>query len=124
MNDTTTSDHGLRCQPMDVAFTDSGVPLMPGFQLVVPTGSIVVHATGRDDLGTSRSMAISSPFTAIVPHRATLATIAGGDRNGWVIALESGEPGLVWQEAFSVCRNGLLLGPVPARGRGYTECFA
>jgi AraC family transcriptional regulator len=96
----STSDHGLRCQPMDVAFTDRGLTLMPGFQLVVPTGSTVVHATGCDDLGMSRSILIGAPFTAVVPTRATLATTADSDRNGWVIALASGVLGQVSQEAF------------------------
>jgi AraC family transcriptional regulator len=95
-----TPDHGLRCQPMNVAFTDRGLTLMPGFQLVVPTGPTVVHAAGYDDLGMSHSILIGAPFTAVIPTRATLATIADSDPNGWVIALKSGVLGQVSQEAF------------------------
>lgn len=76
--------------------------LMPGFQLVVPTGPTVVHAAGCDDLGTRRSILISAPFTAVVPTRATLDTIAESDVTGWVIALKSGVLGQVSQEAFCV----------------------
>ncbi|MEM5367201.1 AraC family transcriptional regulator [Paraburkholderia azotifigens] len=85
---------------MDVAFTEGGLTLMPGFQLVVPTGATVVHAAGCDDLGTSHSILIGAPFTAVVPTTARLATIAESDPSGWVIALKSGVVGQVSQEAF------------------------
>jgi len=96
----STSAHGLRCQPMNVAITDGRLTLMPGFQLVVPTGSTVVHATGCDDLGMSRSIKIGAPFTAVIPARATLGTIGDSDPNGWVITLASGVLGQVSQEAY------------------------
>ena len=102
MNQATrsTPDHGLRCQPMNVAFTDRGLTLIPGFQLVVPTGPTVVHAAGYDDVGMTHSILIGAPFTAVIPTRATLATIADSDPSGWVIALKSGVLGRVSQEAF------------------------
>ncbi|WP_245253610.1 helix-turn-helix domain-containing protein [Paraburkholderia sp. LEh10] len=84
---------------MNVAFTD-GLNLMPGLQLVVPTGPTIVHAAGCDDLGMRHSILIGAPFAAVIPTRATLATIAGSDPNGWVIALKSGVLGQVSQEAF------------------------
>ena len=96
----TSPDHGLRCQPMDVALIEGALTLMPGFQLVVPTGPTVVHAAGCDDLGTSHSILIGAPFTAVVPTRATLATIADSDPSGWVIALKTGVLGEVSQAAF------------------------
>lgn len=95
----STPNHGLRCQPMNVAFTD-WLNLMPGLQLVVPTGSTVVRAAGCDDLGMSHSILIGAPFAAVIPTRATLATTVDSDPNGWVIALASGIFGQVSQEAF------------------------
>ena len=102
MNQATrlATARGLRCQPMHVAFTDRGRTLMPGFQLVVPTGPTVVRAAGCDDLGRSHSILIGAPFTAVVPTMARLDTIADSAPNGWVIALESGVLGQVSQEAF------------------------
>lgn len=96
----STSDHGLRCRPLDLAFTDRRLTLMQGLQLVVPTGSTVVHAAGCDDLGTSHSILISAPFTAVIPTRATLGTIDDSDPNGWVITLASGVLGQISQDAF------------------------
>ncbi|WP_028208273.1 AraC family transcriptional regulator [Paraburkholderia nodosa] len=100
MNQATTPDHGLRCQPMNVAFTDRRVSLLPGFQLIVPTGPTVVRAVGCDDRGKSHAILICTPFSAVIPTRATLATIAASDPSGWVIALKSDVLGQVSQEAF------------------------
>jgi AraC family transcriptional regulator len=102
MNQATRSipDQGLRCQPLNVAFTEGGLTLMPGFKLVVPTGATVVRAAGCDDLGTSHSILIGAPFAAVIPTRATLATIADSDPSGWIIALRSGVLGQVSQDAF------------------------
>ncbi|CAG9228824.1 Transcriptional regulator, AraC family [Paraburkholderia sabiae] len=100
MNQATAPDHGLSCQPMNVAFTDRGLNLIPGFQLVVPTGPTVVQAMGRDDNGKSHAILICAPFSAVIPTRATLTTIADSDPSGWVIALKSGVLGQVSQEAF------------------------
>ncbi|CAG9253498.1 Transcriptional regulator, AraC family [Paraburkholderia caribensis] len=85
---------------MNVAFTDRGENLRPGFRLIVPTGPTVVHAAGCDELGMSHSILICAPFSAVIPTRAMLTTVAGDDLNGWVIALRSGVLGQVSQEAF------------------------
>jgi len=100
MNQVTAPDHDLRCQPMKVAFTDHELNLMPGFRLVVPTGPALVQAAGSDDLGRGHSILIGAPFSAVIPATATLTTIAGGDPNGWLIALNSGVLGQVSQDAF------------------------
>jgi AraC family transcriptional regulator len=102
MNQATSlpPDHGFCCQPMHVAFTNRGLPLSPGFQLVVPTGPTVVHAEGCDHLGINQSVLIGAPFTAVIPASAQLATIGDGDPTGWVIALKTGVLGHVSREAF------------------------
>lgn len=126
MNQATrsTSDHGLRCQPMSVAFSEGGLTLMPGFPARL-TGATVVHAAGRDDAGTSRSIQIRAPFSAVVPTKATLATIADSDPSGWVIALNLGVLGQVSQQAFcEVPKWSTFLGSLPTRDGRYIECFA
>ncbi len=102
MKQTTglTPDHGLRCQPMNVAFTNGGPNTVQGLRLVMPTGTTVVQAAGCDDLGVNHSMLISAPFVAIIPAGAQLAMIADNDPKGWVIALKRGVLGQASQEAF------------------------
>ncbi|MFM0627014.1 helix-turn-helix domain-containing protein [Paraburkholderia xenovorans] len=99
---TSTQDHGLRCQPMNVAFTDGGLKPVQELGLVIPTGSTVVQAAGCDDFGMSHSILISAPFVAVIPAGAQLATIADNDPKGWVVALKPGVLGRVSQEAFGV----------------------
>src|SRR3984885_11265403 len=96
----STPDRGLRCQPMNVAFTNGGLNPVQGLRLVMPTGTTVVQAACREDLGMNRSILISAPFVAVIPAGAQLATIADNDPKGWVIALKPGVLGQVSQEAF------------------------
>jgi AraC family transcriptional regulator len=102
MKQTTglTPDHGLRCQPMKVAFTNGGLNLVQGLRLVMPTGTTVVQAAGCDDLGVNHSILISAPYVAVIPAGAQFATIADDDPEGWVIALKRGVLGQVSQGAF------------------------
>jgi AraC family transcriptional regulator len=93
-------DYGLRCQPMNVAFTNGGPNTVQGLRLVMPTGTTVVQAAGCDDLGENHSMLISAPFVAVIPAGAQLARIADNDSKGWVIALRRGVLGQASQEAF------------------------
>jgi hypothetical protein len=85
---------------MNVAFTHGGLNLVPGFRLVVPTGSTVVRFAGFDDLGMSHSVLLSAPFVAILPGVAQFAAVADSDANGWVIELKPGALGQVSQLAF------------------------
>ncbi|MEM5460284.1 AraC family transcriptional regulator [Paraburkholderia phytofirmans] len=96
----STSDRGLRCQPMNVAFTNGGLNSVLGLRLVMPTGTTVVQAAGCDDLGVNHAILISDPFVAVIPAGAQLATIADNDPKGWVIVLKPGVLGQVSQEAF------------------------
>ncbi|MFM0204075.1 AraC family transcriptional regulator [Paraburkholderia fungorum] len=102
MKQTTglTPDHGLRCQPMNVAFTNGGLNSVQGLRLVMPTGTTVVQAAGCDDLGVNHSILISAPYVAVIPADAQFATIADNDPEGWVIALKRGVLGQVSQDAF------------------------
>src|ERR1700760_296581 len=93
-------DRGLRCQPMNVAFTNGGLNSVQGLRLVMPTGTTVVQAAGCDDLGVNHAILISDPFVAVIPAGAQLATIADNDPKGWVIVLKPGVLGQVSQEAF------------------------
>jgi AraC family transcriptional regulator len=95
-----TPDHGLRCQTMNVAFTNGGLNTVQGLRLVMPTVSTVVQAAGCDDLGVNHSMLISAPFVAVIPACAQLDTIADNDPKGWVIALKRNFLGQVSQVAF------------------------
>jgi AraC family transcriptional regulator len=95
-----TPDQGLRCQAMHVAFAAGGLNSMQGLRLVIPTGSTVARAAGRDDRGTSHVILISAPFVAVIPAGAQLATVTDNDSTGWVIALKPGVLGQVSQEAF------------------------
>ncbi|MFM0125398.1 AraC family transcriptional regulator [Paraburkholderia sp. RL18-101-BIB-B] len=95
----STPDRGLRCQPMDIAFTNGGLNSLQGLRLVMPTGT-TVQAAGCDDLGVNHSMLISAPFVAVIPAGSQLAKIADNDPKGWVIALKRGVLGQVSQEAF------------------------
>jgi AraC-like DNA-binding protein len=96
----STPDHGSRCQPMNVAFTNGELNLVHGFRLVIPTGNTVVQAVGSDDLGTSHSVLISAPFVAVITGAAQLATNADNDPSGWLIALRPSVLGQVSQDAF------------------------
>jgi hypothetical protein len=91
---------GLRCQPMNVAFTNGGPNTVQGLRLVMPTGTTVVQAAGCDDLGVNHSMLISAPFVAVIPEGAQLARNADNDSKGWVIALRRCVLGQASQEAF------------------------
>src|ERR1700761_2928925 len=104
MKQTTglTPDRGSRCQPMNVTFTNGGLNSLQGLRLVMPTGTTVVQAAGCNDLGVNHSILISAPFVAVIPAGAQLATVAGNDPTGWVIALKPGILGRVSQEAFDV----------------------
>ncbi|SOE87233.1 transcriptional regulator, AraC family [Burkholderia sp. YR290] len=99
---TLTRDHGLRCQPMNIAFTNGRLNPVQELGLVIPSGSTVVQAAGCDDFGMSHSLLIGAPFVAVIPAGAQLATIADNDANGWVIALKPGVLGQVSREAFGV----------------------
>ncbi|MFM0087157.1 AraC family transcriptional regulator [Paraburkholderia sediminicola] len=96
----STPNHGLRCQPMNIAFTDGGLNSVEGLRLVIPTGSTVAQTAGGDGPGMSHSILISAPFVAVIPVGAQLATVADNDPNGWVIALKPGVLGQVSQVAF------------------------
>jgi len=102
MTQTTmsTPDHALRCQSMNVAVARGGLKPVQGPELVIPTGHTMVQAEGRDDLGVGHSIRINSPFVAVVPAGAQLATVGDNDPEGWVIALEPGILGQVSQETF------------------------
>ena len=102
MTQTTmsTQDHPLRCQPMNVALTHGGLEPVQGPRLVIPTGHTIVQAGGCDDLGINQSIRIISPFVAVVPAGAQLATVGDNDPEGWVIAPEPGILGQVSQETF------------------------
>ena len=91
---------GLRCQPMNVAFTNGGPNTVQGLRLVIPAGTSVVQAAGCDDLGVNHSMLISAPFVAVIPEGAQLARNADNDSKGWVIALRRCVLGQASQEAF------------------------
>lgn len=80
----STPDHGLRCQPMNIAFTDGELNSVQGLRLVIPTGSTVAQTASGDVPGMSHSMVISAPFVAVIPVGAQLATVADSDANGWV----------------------------------------
>jgi AraC family transcriptional regulator len=96
----STPDHGLRCQPMKFAFTDGGLNAVRGPRLVIPTGHTVAQTADSDGSGRGHSILISAPFVAVIPAGAQLATVAGNDPTGWVIALKPGVLGQVSQEAF------------------------
>ncbi|MFM0350696.1 AraC family transcriptional regulator [Paraburkholderia sp. RL17-347-BIC-D] len=96
----STPDHGLRCQPMNMAFTDGRLNPMPELRLVIPTGSIVAQATDGNEAGMCHSILICAPFVAVIPVGAQLATVADNDPNGWVIALKPGVLGRFSQVAF------------------------
>ena len=93
-------DHGLRCQPMKIAFTDGGLNAVQAPRLVIPTGSTVAQPAGDDDPGRGHSILISAPFVAVIPVGAELGTVADNDPDGWVIALKPGVLGQVSQVAF------------------------
>ncbi|WP_345816877.1 AraC family transcriptional regulator (plasmid) [Paraburkholderia sp. PREW-6R] len=98
----STPQHGLRCQPMNIAFTDSWLNSMQGLRLVIPTGCTVAGTAGGDGPEISRSILISAPFVAIIPVGAQLAAVADNNPAGWVIALKPGVLGQVSQLAFDV----------------------
>lgn len=85
---------------MKVAVTHGALNPVLGPRLVIPTGHTIVEAGGCDDLGISHSIRIVSPFVAVVPAGAQLATVGESDPEGWVIALEPGILGQVSRETF------------------------